>query len=144
MEETPSTIIYPDLLKGDILVTSIREIGDIRRHFLFCLDFSLRGWITRSVKEAWPFNSLLLPINSPEDYIKGILLVKWKNRELDTFLLKAENFICNLSFRDYIVIPHWSDCEVADRTGDFAKLTEEISYRCGKKNFRILYGGKNE
>ncbi len=139
----PSNIIFPETIPADLLVTGISNLGDLRRDFLFCLDFSLHGLISYATHIAWPFNSLLIPFSNKSTSVRGILLVKSKKNNIEDLMLKIENYISKMSFKEIILIPHWSTCKIRDFSKQFDSLLQEISYR-SNSNLRIFYGGKNE
>ena len=141
MEETPSHILFPETLHADLLVTGIADLSDLRKDFLFCLDFSLRGILSYAARIAWPFTSLLIPLPSSNTGIRGVLLVKSKKKETEELLLKVENVITRLSFKRIMLIPHWSDCRVKNLDQKFKTLIEEVSYRSGCNI--TIYGGRN-
>ncbi len=133
-------LFYPELLDIDIIVSSINYVEDIRRNFLFCLDLNLNGLLTFSVEKSWPFKHLLIPLNHKKG-AKGILLVKNKDSQKE-FLLRAENAIRKLSYKNFLFADPDASCKDAHSDRSLNALIEEISYRTGKK---IIYlsGGKN-
>ncbi len=141
MEDTPShPIYYPEVLKYDALVTTLINQEDCYSSpFLFMLNINLKGTLCESIKIAYPFSNLLIPI-SQKTGIRAIILIKSKTDVMD-FILAGENTIKTLKWKKFIFIPGWEDFPLMLEK-KYSNLIEEVTYRTGKE-ILLLTGGKN-
>ncbi len=121
--------LYPETFDAEILVTSLSSPDDLRKKFLFCLDNNIRGELSRAVREAWPFESLLF-IDKKNTGIKKFLLINSKT-EIEEFLELASRLASGIKKNILMIaIPGWSSCRLKENRL-FQKIINKIKDESG-------------